>query len=211
VIIKPSLLDINRVNALTDATFGVAMTILILSIEMPQGFTKEVMHYYFYNRVLPSLLIYSLSFVILGSFWNESHHHNHLVYKSDVLSIWLYIFFLMFICIIPFSSHFVLHYPKDRTSVLFYLFNLLIAKSINLYLFYYTWRKKFLRPEVSILHCKSVLFRNSIPAIFYFSFIPVAYFYSSWVLYLFPLPLILQIVIGALDSVYPLAKMEASK
>ena len=104
---KPTLLDIRRINSLTDATFGVAMTILILSVEMPEGLSKENVHIMFNDHVLPSLLIYGLSFIILGSFWNESHSHNHLVFKSDILSSWLHILFLMFICIIPFSSHFV--------------------------------------------------------------------------------------------------------
>ena len=197
---KSSYLDIDRINALTDATFGVAMTILILSVEMPKGLNTENMQAVFNNDVLPSLLIYGLSFIILGSFWNESHSHNHLVFKSDVFSSWLYILFLLFICIIPFSSHFVLHYPNQKLSVLFYLINLLIAKSINIVLVYYTWRKNYLKPGISKEHCRNVLLRNSIPAVFYVLFIPLATFFTNWILFLFPLPLILQIFIGVLDT-----------
>lgn len=197
---KPTLLDIRRINSLTDATFGVAMTILILSVEMPEGLSTENMLLMFKDHLLPSLLIYGLSFVILGSFWNESHSHNHLVFKSDVLSSWLYILFLMFICIIPFSSHFVLHYPNQKLSILFYLFNLLIAKAINIVLVYYTWRKNYLKPGISKKHCRNVLLRNSIPAVFYVLFIPLANYFTNWILFLFPLPLVLQIFVGVLDT-----------
>ncbi len=197
---KPTLLDIRRINALTDATFGVAMTILILSVEMPEGLTTENMLIMFKEHVLPSLLIYGLGFIILGSFWNESHSHNHLVFKSDVLSSWLYILFLMIICIIPFSSHFVLHYPNQKLSVLFYLFNLLIAKVINIILVYYTWRKNYLKPGISKEHCRNVLIRNTIPAVFYVLFIPLANYFTNWILFLFPLPLFLQIFVGVLDT-----------
>lgn len=197
---KSTLLDIRRINALTDATFGVAMTILILSVEMPEGLSRENMMIMFKDHVLPSLLIYGLSFIILGSFWNESHSHNHLVFKSDVLSSWLYILFLMFICIIPFSSHFVLHYPNQKLSVLFYLFNLLIAKAINILLVYYTWKKNYMKPGISKKHCRNVLMRNSIPAVFYVLFIPLANYFTNWILFLFPLPLILQIFVGVLDT-----------
>ena len=199
-IMKATILDIRRINALTDATFGVAMTILILSVEMPEGLTTALMHDMFNDHVLPSLFIYGLSFIILGSFWNESHSHNHLVFKSDVLSSWLYILFLMFICIIPFSSHFVLHYPNQKLSVLFYLFNLLIAKAINIVLVYYTWRKNYLKPGISKEHCRNVLLRNSIPAVFYIIYIPLAFYFSSWILFLLPLPLVLQIFVGVLDA-----------
>ena len=197
---KPTLLDIRRINSLTDATFGVAMTILILSVEMPEGLSTENMLLMFKDHLLPSLLIYGLSFIILGSFWNESHSHNHLVFKSDVLSSWLYILFLMIICIIPFSSHFVLHYPNQKLSVLFYLFNLLIAKVINIILVYYTWRKNYLKPGISKEHCRNVLLRNSIPALFYILFIPLATYFTNWILFLFPLPLVLQIFVGVLDT-----------
>lgn len=197
---KSTLLDIRRINSLTDATFGVAMTILILSVEMPEGLTTEKMLILFKDHLLPSLLIYVLSFIILGSFWNESHSHNHLVFKSDVLSSWLYILFLMFICIIPFSSHFVLHYPNQKLSVLFYLFNLLIAKAINILLVYYTWKKNYMKPGISKKHCRNVLMRNSIPAVFYVLFIPLANYFTNWILFLFPLPLILQIFVGVLDT-----------
>ena len=199
-IMKATILDIRRINALTDATFGVAMTILILSVEMPEGLTKENMQLMFKDHVLPSLLIYGLSFIILGSFWNESHSHNHLVFKSDVLSSWLYILFLMLICIIPFSSHFVLHYPNQKLSVLFYLFNLLIAKAINIVIVFYTWRRNYLKPGISKEHCRNVLLRNSIPAFFYLIYIPLSFYFTSWILFLFPLPLLLQIFVGVLDA-----------
>jgi uncharacterized membrane protein len=106
----------------------------------------------------------------------------------------------MFICIIPFSSHFVLHYPNQKLSVLFYLFNLLIAKAINIVLVYYTWKKNYLKPGISKEHCRNVLLRNSIPAVFYIVYIPFAFYFSSWVLFLLPLPLLLQIFVGALDA-----------
>lgn len=197
---KPSLLDIRRINSLTDATFGVAMTILILSVEMPEGLSAVKMHILFTEHVLPSLLIYGLSFIILGSFWNESHSHNHLVFKSDVLSSWLHILFLMFICIIPFSSHFVLHYPNQKVSILFYLVNLLIAKAINIFLVYYNWKKDYLQPGIPASHCRQVLFRNAIPAIFYLLYIPLSFYFNRWILFLFPVPLFLQIFVGALDA-----------
>jgi uncharacterized membrane protein len=106
----------------------------------------------------------------------------------------------MIICIIPFSSHFVLHYPNQKLSVLFYLFNLLIAKVINIILVYYTWRKNYLKPGISKEHCRNVLMRNTIPAVFYVLFIPLANYFTNWILFLFPLPLFLQIFVGVLDT-----------
>lgn len=197
---NPTVLDIKRINALTDATFGVAMTILILTVEVPEGLNINTMHKILSDEIYPALMNYFLSFIILGAFWNESHYHNHLIVKSDVISSWMYIFFLMFICVVPFSSHFVLHYPKDKTSIIFYLINLLIINGINIFIAYYTWKRNFLRPHASAAHCKKVIFRNSVPSLFYLMYIPMSFYFTDWILFLFPLPLVVQILIGNFEK-----------
>jgi len=85
--------SMKRIYSLTDATFGVAMTILILSVEIPEGLSVDKLHQTLFDKILPNLFIYILSYIILGSFWNETHYHNHLIVKSDFVISWLYIFF----------------------------------------------------------------------------------------------------------------------
>ena len=192
--------NMKRIYSLTDATFGVAMTILILSVEIPEGLSVDKLHEILFDQILPALFIYILSFIILGSFWNETHYHNHLIFKSDVVISWLYIFFLMFICIIPFSSSFVIHYPNEKQSILFYLLNVLCANITNLLIVSYTWKNNYIKPNITDNHCKNIIFRIVMPSIFYILFIPFAFYNHLWILFAMPLPLVVQIVLNATNK-----------
>ena len=192
--------NMKRIYSLTDATFGVAMTILILSVDIPLGLPVDKMHQTLFDHILPALFVYIISFIILGSFWNETHYHNHLIVKSDVVISWLYIFFLMFICIIPFSSSFVINYPGEKRSILFYLLNILFANFTNLLIVIYTWKNNYTKPSITDIHCKNIIFRIIVPSIFYILFIPFALFNHHWILYIMPLPLLVQIVLNATNK-----------
>jgi uncharacterized membrane protein len=189
-----------RIFSLTDATFGVAMTILILSIDIPLGLPENELSETLFHQIFPALFIYILSFIILGSFWNETHYHNHLIFKSDVVISWLYIFFLMFICIIPFSSSFVINYPDEKRSVLFYILNVLVANLTNLLIIIYTWKNNYTKPSITDNHCKNIIFRIAAPSLFYILFIPFAYLNHRWVLFVMPLPLVVQIILNATNK-----------
>jgi hypothetical protein len=60
-------LDTSRIQTLTDAIFAVAMTIIILEIKLPPDLSSHKLVRYFFHNTLPELLIYFISFVILGN------------------------------------------------------------------------------------------------------------------------------------------------
>ncbi|MBS0362678.1 MAG: DUF1211 domain-containing protein [Proteobacteria bacterium] len=62
-----------RVEALTDGIFGVAMTLLVLEIRLPDGANPRTDQDLLaaLGAVLPRLLPYALSFVVLGIRWRE--------------------------------------------------------------------------------------------------------------------------------------------
>jgi uncharacterized membrane protein len=192
--------SMKRIFSLTDATFGVAMTILILSVDIPFGLSDDKLHEKLFDQIFPALFVYILSFIILGAFWNETHYHNHLIFKSDVVISWLYIFFLMFICMIPFSSSFVIHYPNEKRSVLFYLLNVLVANITNLLIIIYTWINNYTKPGITDNLCKNIIFRIAVPSLFYILFIPFAFFNHHWVLFVMPLPMLLQILLNVIKK-----------
>ena len=107
-------LDIKRIQALSDATFAVAMTIIILGINIKTGLNHSDLVKFLFNEIFPSLFIYFLSFMVLGAFWVDSHFHHHLLIKTDRQSSWLNIAFLMSVCIIPLSSKFLILYKDDN-------------------------------------------------------------------------------------------------
>lgn len=189
-------LDIKRIQGLTDATFAVAMTVLILEIEIPGGLNSTHLFEIIFKEIVPSLFIYFLSFIIIGAFWIDSHFHHHLLVKTDRISSWLNIVFLMFICVIPFSSSFLIKYPHDKLSAVFYCINLVSVSICHLCMLIYTWRKEFIKPSISYRLYRNMKLRVLIPILTYSLLIYLSFYISDWIKFLFLVPLLFQIVFG---------------
>jgi uncharacterized membrane protein len=139
-------LDLKRIQNLTDATFAVAMTLLILDIKTPLGMNSGQFSHFFLHQLALDIFIYVTGFITLGTFWIGSHYHHHAIHRTDRVSSRLNIFFLMFICLIPFSSGLLANYLYSSTSVIVYSINLILVSSWHLAMLVYSWRKRFIHP-----------------------------------------------------------------
>src|SRR5579885_3445584 len=66
-------LDIKRIQSLTDGIFAVVSTILILELKIPQGLDHDTLVRFIFSDIIFKLLIFAMSFIILGAFWIDSH------------------------------------------------------------------------------------------------------------------------------------------
>jgi len=121
-------LTTKRIEALTDGIFAIAMTLLVLNIELPplnQGMTVMGLHqllfsqwYIFYN--------YALSFILLAVFWVIHHVQFHSIQRTDRVHLWINIVILLFIALVPFSTSLVGDFRGDSIAELFFNANLFI-------------------------------------------------------------------------------------
>lgn len=189
-----SELDLKRIQSLTDASFAVAMTILILEVKIPPGLHRPELNHHFFFTAIPELFIYGIGFITLGIFWIGSHYHHHHLLKTDRVSSWLNILFLMLICIIPFSIGFLRNYVHEPLSIIFYSINLILASAINYGMLVYAWRKKYTRPHFTTADFYHARHRILIPIYIYASIIPVSFAWPAMSLYLFLVPFLLHII-----------------
>lgn len=70
---------------------------------------------------------YTLSFIVLGTFWIGNHLLFHFVRKVNRDPLWLNLLFLMFITLLPFSIIYSPHTPIFRFQLLFMESMLLIS------------------------------------------------------------------------------------
>ncbi|NYB52041.1 MAG: DUF1211 domain-containing protein [Methanobacteriaceae archaeon] len=126
----------NRLEALTDGIFAIAMTIVVVTIEIPIGpiHTAELF-LQTTSEIIPKLTVYFLSFLLLAVFWVD-HHMFYLVKKIDFTILWINIFWLMFIALLPLSTSIIAQFPQHQIAQLIFDFNLLF---IGLF-FYLIWR-----------------------------------------------------------------------
>jgi uncharacterized membrane protein len=59
----------SRLEAFSDGVIAIIITIMVLELRLPQGADLGAL-----RPLIPALLCYLLSFVLLGIYWNNHHH-----------------------------------------------------------------------------------------------------------------------------------------
>ncbi len=120
--------SVERLAALSDGVFAVAMTLLVLDLRAP---AVETIHSEAeLGRALlalsPRLLVYLMSFTTLGIFWvGQQTQLNHLA-RSDRDLTWLHLGFLFAVSLMPFSTSLMAEFIAERTALLLYWANILL-------------------------------------------------------------------------------------
>jgi uncharacterized membrane protein len=115
----------NRIETLTDGVFAIVMTLLVLNLAIPE--ISQTSAQELFSRILqlwPKLLSYTVSFIILGIFWVGHHHIFHYIKRANAGLLWINIFFLLFIALIPFSTALSGDYSSIEVPFIIYGINL---------------------------------------------------------------------------------------
>jgi uncharacterized membrane protein len=98
--------SVERLAALSDGIFAVAMTLLVLDLRAPAAAAIHSEHDLWRALVAlsPRLIMYMMSFMTLGIFWvGQQTQLNHLARSDRGLS-WIHLAFLFLVSITPFST-----------------------------------------------------------------------------------------------------------
>jgi uncharacterized membrane protein len=121
------LLKISRLEGLTDGIFAIAMTILILDLHLPTNIGMNNLTPILQHEILLRLFVYAGSFIILGTLWIAMNFQLGLLERLNRQYLWTNVFYLMVICVVPFSANLIGTYPNNPASISFYAVNLLCA------------------------------------------------------------------------------------
>ncbi len=92
----------SRLEAFSDGVFAVIITITALELRAPAGWTwSSVAHR------LPNLLIYVLSFLVIGIYWNNHHHLLRVTDRIDGGVMWSNLHLLFWLSLIPVMTEWV--------------------------------------------------------------------------------------------------------
>jgi uncharacterized membrane protein len=125
----------NRIEALTDGIFAVAMTLLVLDIKPPVHLRFETSEALISHLLTleHSFAMYAISFVVLAMFWLGHHLQFHFVRHVDRPLLWINLAFLLLAVVVPFSTNLVGDHSRLQFPVVLYAANLL-ALSLLLFL-----------------------------------------------------------------------------
>jgi len=137
-----------RLETLADGIYAIAMTLLVLNIEVPlvdPPPSAAVLRRQFLSR-WPLFVHYVLSFVLLGSFWIIHHVQFQYIKRVNRTVLWINIFGLMFVALLPFSTSFMADYGEYQLPAVFFHCNLFaIGFIIYLNWSYMTRKQHFMK------------------------------------------------------------------
>src|SRR3989338_7478464 len=188
-----SLLTKDRVETLSDSLFAIVMTILVIDIKVPISFFPLSNSGLYYSLQSLGLLLsgYIVSFLVLSMFWISHHVLFHAVSKNvNRQLITLNVFFLMFVALVPFSTHLLGIYHEYKTAVLVYGANIIVIGATLLSMFWYAlYSREIQNGRLSTHIIRRIKIRIMLPPVFA-AFAIVAAPYSiplSLLLFAFPI------------------------
>jgi uncharacterized membrane protein len=122
--------SLERLTALSDGLFAVAMTLLVLDLRVPVSTAGSVYSERGLGGALlklgPSFAAYLLSFTMLGTFWLAQHTLLSIFGRCDRTLTWINLGFLFVVSLLPFSTVLLAHYVHLRLAVGVYWLNILL-------------------------------------------------------------------------------------
>jgi TMEM175 potassium channel family protein len=117
--------SLDRIGALSDGLFAIAMTIIVLEIRVPavEAHTDAALLGAI-GQLGPRFLTYFLSFLTLGIFWNAQHAQLNYVARADRHFAWLELVYLSIVALMPFSTSLLAEFIDVRVAFLVYWLNL---------------------------------------------------------------------------------------
>jgi uncharacterized membrane protein len=88
-----------RLEAFSDGVIAILITIMVLELRIPDGSDLDAL-----RPLLPILLTYTLSFVLLAIYWNNHHHLLHATQRIDGKVMWANMHLLFWLSLIPFVT-----------------------------------------------------------------------------------------------------------
>src|SRR5215470_16441837 len=104
-----------RLEAFSDAVLAVIITIMVLELRPPEGDDLPSL-----ESLLPKLLIYVLSFVTIGIYWNNHHHLLRATRRISGGVMWANLHLLFWLSLVPVVTAWVGAHPRSLWPAVIY-------------------------------------------------------------------------------------------
>lgn len=162
--------NLDRLAALSDGIFAVAMTLLVLDIHLP---TAAQVHsegdlVLALGALGPQWVAYLMSFLTLGIFWaGQQTQLNHMAEGTRDLT-WIHLGFLFAITMMPLSTRLLAEFIAYRVALAIYWLNIFVPGAMLYWSWAHATRANLIKPdtpeEVRNSICRRILIAQSLYA-----------------------------------------------
>jgi TMEM175 potassium channel family protein len=161
-----------RLEAFSDGVIAILITIMVLELKAPAGPRLADL-----RGSAGELLLYVLSFVLLGIYWSNHHHLLHAARHVNGAVLWANLHLLFWLSLVPFVTEWMGEDPKAPLPTAMYGVVLLLAAVAWTIL-----QACLIRADGSASKLAEAVgndFKGKLSTLLYFAAVPLA-FYSPW-------------------------------
>src|SRR6266480_2522844 len=164
--------SLERLAALSDGIFAVAMTLLVLDLHIPvaeasarfttpllwtsEGLGKELALLGALGDLVPHFLPYVMSFLTLGIFWvGQQTQLNHFSTSNRHLT-WIHLAFLLAVTLMPFSTGLLAEFNTYRIALVVYWLNIFLLGAVLFGSLQYASRAGLMKDEITVEMCSAL-------------------------------------------------------
>jgi uncharacterized membrane protein len=162
-----------RTIAFSDGVFAIAITLLVLSIDVPTLGRGEKLDHALSN-LGDNIVSYFIGFAVIGLFWVGHHYFFNSLRGFDGRLLWLNLLYLSFIGLLPFSTALLGDYGNDPTALVTYAINVALAGLADTMMVVVALRAGLLEPAMQT-RGSELIGRNLVAPLVFFASIPLAY------------------------------------
>ncbi|MGK2931368.1 MAG: TMEM175 family protein [Solirubrobacterales bacterium] len=173
--------DLSRIFAFTDGVYAIAITLLVLQIDVPTGITDNASLWEGIGDESADLLAFAISFAVIGFNWVGAHRFMRTVNEYDRGLMLLTLFSLFWIVLIPFTSQLMGEYASEAPmATVLYITNMLMVVVAAIFMQRHVLKAGLGKPEYNWdteLSLKSSFFTAG----YFIVTMPLALVLGSWV------------------------------
>lgn len=140
--------DLSRVGSFSDGVFAIAITLLVLQLEVPAGIGNTAELWRGLGEQAPDLISFAISFAVIGRFWYLHHRFMQMVREFDPRLIALNLLYLAMVVLIPFTSEILGQYGLDIPMVvIIYIGNVALVTLVASLMYRRAYTEQLVHPE----------------------------------------------------------------
>jgi uncharacterized membrane protein len=179
--------SLDRLIAFSDGVFAIAMTLLVLSLTVPNltGSAEKVDQELWdaLKDQSPELVSYAISFAVIGRYWLIHHRVFRMVRRADApLLVWN-LALLAVIALVPFPTELLGRYGDTTTAVVAYSATMVLVGMLNFGLNRHIVRAGLLDDRVTDDYLAHSRVRGIIVPLSFAAGIPVAFVSPIWAMW----------------------------
>lgn len=193
--------QLERMILFSDAVFAIAITLLAIEIKVPDVAHDVVSDHLLAQKVaqlIPKFVGFFISFMVIGIYWVVHHRMFGYVVNYNQRLLWLNLFFLLAVVLMPFSSGFYSEYVvrQMKIPVILYICNITFLGIMGLVIWNYIANpKRNLSEGITAEMSRYFRFRSLVPPVA-FLILGIVYFINPKVAIYVPIliPITLRLI-----------------